>query len=502
MVDKKSVVIVYPKLEPPNPSRRHYLPMPILTLAAPLDEKGYEVILFDGRINNDYKGFLTALKQKPLCFGISAMAGYQIKDGIYISSLIRDQFPDTPIVWGGKFPTILAEETLSDRSVDVVVRGQGEFTFLELLEKLSNGSSFKEIKGISYKEDGKTFHNPDRPITDTDKLPSIPYHLLDMSKYNSVSNGCINYISSYGCPYRCAFCTTTYIYNRKWKGFTAERVLDDLSFLVSKYNIRHVDIQDDLFFGNIDRAKKILQGMIDRKLGLQWITTVRMNQIVRFDREMFQLIKDSGVDVIYSSAESGVQKILDYINKDIKVEHITRSIELFNEYGIPLRTTFLLGSPPETPEDMVETLKFSLNLKEKYKGLEIYFSFYIPVPGTLLFEKAIKDGLIVKPKTLAEWGDFIPIDQSQPWLFIPLHKLQKDKRKRHRIIAFYFWVAYFPKFGEEMRKRGLGLFSGLLKVLAKARFEKRFFLFPVEWFFFKTLFNFKLRIKELKTKNS
>ena len=497
--NNNKVVLIFPKLEKPQPDRVHYLPLSLLALGTVAAEQGYDITIIDSRIEQDYEKCIRGIDEAPLCFGISCIVGYQVKEGLDIARLLRELFPDTPIVWGGWFPTMLPELTAKSPCADIVVRGQGENIFLELLECLSQSKDLSEIEGITFMKDGKVVSTPDRPLEDPSTFPPLDYGMINVSRYNSIQDGSINYQTSRGCPYRCKFCCTPKLYGRKWTGLEPKRVLDELESIVTKYRINHIEFVDDNFLHNRERAARILEGIIERKMNITYTASVRINRLVKFDTEMFDLIKRAGCKLLYASSESGTDKILKVIQKDINVEQIRKMAELFDIHKIPARTTFMVGLPEETHEDLRATFLLSKELFDRNKNLDIYYSFFLPIPGTDFFDDAKSQGKIIEPDTLEKWANFAPADQRQFWLFLTTSDgVSTQMRFKTKKVAFYFWFGHYPRFGKFISKSIMLSPLKIIRRICAFRFDHDLYAFPIEWWAFRLLLNARLLLFEPK----
>lgn len=479
------VVILFPKFNNLQMDHKPTLPLAALALAGPLQKEGFDVKILDEHGEGDLIGPLSRLNSPPVCFGISCMFSYQLMSGLCAARWIRTHFPEVPIVWGGWFPSLLSEVTLADPHVDIVIRGKGETTFTELVRALSNKTPLDGIQGITYKDGDKIVRNPDRPLEDPNTFPPKPYGLLNLQRY-SVTDGTVTFNSSYGCPFRCKFCGITRALNRKWnKGLTPERTLNDLEDLMHnhKIKIKHLVFQEDNFFNNRDRAKKIIEGFLQRGWDFTWEANLRIDQMLRFDTETLRLIKRSRCIKLGAGAESAVQPMLDFLGKDLKVEQIEKGVELARDYEIPLSLNFIAGLPGETETGFVETLKNIKQLYKIYPKLNIRIYQYFPVPGTPLYEMEREQGLIDEPQSFAEWADIA----TNPLVITPLsprHKLYKNVSSIYKIMTFYFIYGYqeerFADGNRTMIRRAL---LNILHRVSVFRFEKNFWYFPLEWEF-------------------
>ena len=177
---KKKIILVRPLVF--SKTRMYYgAPLALLAISRLLaDENNYNIKIFDPTVNKNYIDSIIKEAKDALCLGISALTGYSIFDGLRIARAVKKKYPKLPIVWGGWHPSILPLETIKDPLVDMVVVGQGERTFTELVHALEHKQSLKNIKGLIYKtKTGKIISNPPRPLESLDNFPAIPYHLID-----------------------------------------------------------------------------------------------------------------------------------------------------------------------------------------------------------------------------------------------------------------------------------------------------------------------------------
>ncbi len=478
---KKRIILFYPAISPLY--EEHRVPLSLLSLAGPLLEDGYEVEIIDSRVCSDFKTAVLNKLDDTLCVGISMFTGDQIRYGLEMARMIKDARPDLPIVVGGWHPSIESYTTIEHPLVDIVVRGQGERTFLELVRSLDKGGVLAEVEGIIYKENGIAKENPLRPLEDINNFPPLPFHLVDMEKYLSLAKFPREtmYLSSRGCPFHCAFCSITAIYKRKWLALRPEKVVADIERLVNVYNVRRINFFDDCFSIDLARVKEICRLIIAKKIGIEWSAQVRAADTRRFDAEIWRLFKESGCVGLLMGLESGSQRMLDLIVKEEKVEDAVNAYKEITGHGLVPWSAFIFGLPGETWEDAMETIKLAVTLRGIYPEAAFSFFFYTPYPGTPLFEMALQCGL-VKPKTLEEWANFTGTRINIPWV----DAKYTDRLKR--ILRFYLPLAYPVS---ELREK-LGRFNPLLmagfnmlRPLARFRLGNNFFRLPVEWWLYK-----------------
>ncbi|MGQ9629138.1 MAG: B12-binding domain-containing radical SAM protein [bacterium] len=441
---RKKVVLFYPKLDMKR--RSVELPLSLIALVGPLREAGYDAVLIDERVEENPGGLLLDSLKGAVCLGISTMTGPQILRALEAARVARGAQPDIPIVWGGWHPTILPEQTAQSPFVDAVVRGQGEVTFVELVRAFDRGSDLGEIKGITWREDGKICSTPDHPMIPFDEIAPTAFDILDMAKYRNPRCS-VAYSSSYGCPFRCGFCANYGVYGRRWVGASAERVLEDLSYLVGESGLRYVEFVDTNFFIDRKRLAEICRGILDRGLGIKWSASVRAEQILRLGEEGMALAVESGFDLAALGLESGSPRILEFIDKGETVEDALRCAEVLHRYGVDLFGTYIVGFPDETPEDRKLTMKQIEEIRRIHPGSRLVILYYTPYPGTPIYDLALKRGLR-EPQSLEEWAGFVHDDVSVPWL------TEDDRREISYFVTSVYAGEFRRKF-EEFRKEGI-----------------------------------------------
>jgi len=308
-------------------------------------------------------------------------------------SLVRNLPGDILKVGGGPHATGLPEELLRN-GFDIVVRGEGEFAFLDIVK----GKPLKKIDGLSYKKNGRIVHNKNSKPIDPNVLPFPARHLLASNGVDLpyLSAGTIYrpwspIVTSRGCPFNCYYCMKG-IFGWEFRPRTPENVLAEIRFLVEKYGVKEFDISDDAFNFDIERAEKIMDGVIELKKETGREIFLRVSNGMRVDRvtETFlKKMKEAGCIHIAYGIESGNQAVLDKIPKNITLDKIRAGIELTRKVGIPsISGFFMLGLIGDNRKTMEDTINFakSLNLDR------VSISLTTPYPGTRLFGEIKKNG--------------------------------------------------------------------------------------------------------------
>lgn len=494
-MDKNKIILFFPRTEPDNIYRN--LPIALLKIASQVVAKGFEVKVIDSRIDEDYENTIRKSLNNALCFGISSLTGYPILHSIRASKIAKEVNKDIPIIWGGWHSSILPEEVLKKDFVDIVIRGQGEKTVTELLSALSNGSSLEGMQGVSFKDlHGNIIHNPDRPFENVNNFYPVNFEIFDIGLYlrdTPLGTRTIFWNTSQGCPYHCGFCCTPTVYNRHWSSLSVSRILNEVEILVRRFGVNGILFTEDNFFTDEKRVRSICEGLIDGKLKIKWSTDARIDKVVKFSDEYFQLLKASGCAKLYLGAESGDQEVLDLIDKRIRVEDTLEVAELLDKHGIIAEFFLIVGFPVDPQKDLKHTLNMMRQIKKNFPNHQATPFLYTPYPGTKLFNLAVEKGLEV-PIELEGWIRWTQHAPTVPWVD------KKYADKIDRLTKFYFPFAYpSESLKNLMKDKKLGFLYKLIHRLARLRVEKNNFIFPVEWWMIKYFYyNIKRRYNVFK----
>jgi anaerobic magnesium-protoporphyrin IX monomethyl ester cyclase len=418
------VVLIQPKhylsRGPQGRSYRASLPLGLLAIATPLDSAGYKVRILDQRLEPDWEESLLAeLKKKPVCVGITAMTGSQLWWALKASELVKRN-SNVPVVWGGVHPSLLPRQTLENPNIDIVVEGEGEEAFFELVSALGHQHSLARVKGIWYKDGGQIRQNPSRPFIDLNLQPPLAYHLVDLKSHmmSVSSRDALRFETSRGCPFTCAFCYNNAFNHCQWRSLTVAETIFRMKRAINEYGAKGFAFSDDNFFTNPDRAYRILEGIVREKLDIFWGKgDIRLDLLSQIDDDFLRLMERSGCLSLVIGVESGSQRMADFLRKEIDVEQAFVVNRRLAKYSIQPRYLFMIGAPGETEEDIAETASMMLKLIEENPKAGTGVQIFIPYPGTELFETAVKNGLPL-PQKLEDWIPYNWINRrlDYPWL--------------------------------------------------------------------------------------
>lgn len=368
----------------------HALPLGICYLGAVLEENNYTVDLFDHSVNNiPIKKFAKwIIKSNFDVIGFSVVS-HSFKTAIRISEEIKSLNENAVIIFGGVLPTFCAEKILEKyQCVDFCVRGEGEYTLLELIKCLESNATPNEIYSISYRENNLVKSTPNRsPIKNLDELP-IPDR-KSLFKYHTyqLSGKVTPLITSRGCSFNCTFCSCSALYNRTMRFRSVEKVIDELIILQDQ-GFKDIEIVDDCFLVNEKRVLRICKEIKQEKLDIYWHINGRVNM---GSFNLYRNLVDSGCQTISIGFESGVQRILDYYNKGVKVQMAFDTMKTIKKARFEtIFGGFIVGAPTETISEIIQTIKFAIKLDPTLFQLQLLNI----IPGTSIYADFIEKGWI------------------------------------------------------------------------------------------------------------
>ncbi|GAI54978.1 unnamed protein product, partial [marine sediment metagenome] len=233
--------------------------------------------------------YLNSLKMKPDYIGVTATTT-EIRVALEVAKVCKNTLPKSKIVLGGVHATVMPDSTLADENVDFVIRGEGEYSFLELVKE----GNIRGILGLSYKEDGKIIHNPPRErIKNLDELPFPAFHLMPIDKYHPPLGlyrrlPAVNIITARGCPNICTYCATHTIWGNRMYFRSVENIIEEIKYLTKYFGIKEISLSDDTFTISKKRIMEFCENLLKDKIDLTWACNSRVEKI---DEEALRLMK-------------------------------------------------------------------------------------------------------------------------------------------------------------------------------------------------------------------
>ena len=482
MNPKPKVLLIFPG----NRMWGFTYPLGLIYVANALMKIGVEVKI----LNLGNESIHQIKNEKYLFVGITMLTGKMISIGLQAAKVIKENDSSTPVVLGGVHPSVMPEQSLENKYVDIVVVGEGEITVQELAKRLIAGENLEGIQGVAFKDkSGKIIMNPPRDFIDLNTLDfDLPYDLLGTKFYKSST---IPVHTSRGCPYRCTFCYSTYFNRRKYRTKSAELVADEIEFLYKKYGFRNFnfDFEDEFFIDPV-RVCRIFELVMKKGLDIRWSSFCRFDTFARtyekLGDEFPQLLKKSGLYFLGLGAESGSQRLLDeVIKKDITLPQIHKTVEILRNHKIPHRVTIITCFPTETKADIEDDFKLVDTIAKDNPYLFTTFLNLTPLPGTPIFDLLKKDYNFKPPASLEEWGDYpIPMDVKKMDWIPPAHAEFCRKLLKLSTGLFYRDLKSFKEYEENNYATGMpyapGRISYILSKIERWRYKHRNFKLMIE----------------------
>lgn len=407
------------------------LPEGLLSVAAVPVSKGYDVRIIDQRITNTFEQDLEeSVGPETKLIGVTAITGQQIKYALNVTRIVKEKYPNIALVWGGVHATLVPDQTAAHPLIDYCIVGDGDLVFCELYERLRDGKSISDLRGLVYKTDvgevksnvgqleiksvasGSSFavvrkNGTADVIRDLDTLPELPYELLPFDQYKVFftedGRKSANINTSRGCPFRCKFCSDPALNEGRWRGFSAARVLEKVDFLYKEHDVRMIYFQDDYFPGSKRRFIEVLEGLKKYKRDVEWATLgIRADTLVKLDDEHWDLMWESGCHSLEIGIESGNERIIKLVNKAETLDEMREANRKLAKYDIKVKYTLIVGFPGETEDEIADTVNFAMELERVNPNCYTLIFPFMPIVGTPFFEDAVKIGF-EEPKSLEEW---------------------------------------------------------------------------------------------------
>jgi anaerobic magnesium-protoporphyrin IX monomethyl ester cyclase len=430
---KVHVTLVNPPY-PSGSSEGTFIPLGIGYLAAVLENNGYAVDVIDCQaIKYTSKQLETEfIQRRPDVIGVTS-ATLTYKPALEIVKTAKEACPNCLTVMGGPHVTVMDEQTLNEQpEVDIVVRGEGEQTILELADLASKSDleNLHRVDGITLRNNGQIVRTRDRAfIQNLDELPHPAYGHFPLSKYRFMGKNYLPIITSRGCPFQCTFCLAFRMCGRGFRTRSPKKVVDELEWLRDVHGADTFAFYDDTFTFDMKRASEICEEMKTRKIGLTWDCRTRVDRI---SREILTKMREADCKLIHYGVESGNQKMLNAMKKGTTVEQNEKAIKLTKEIGISVAISVVVGYPGETEDMLKQTFNFIRRTKPDY----VYVCQAIPYPGTELYDVLKELGWEMS----TEWNHY---DEQTQVFRNPLLPVDEIERAKRTFYDHFFSPSYF-----------------------------------------------------------
>lgn len=407
-----------------------------------------------------FRSFYVATYSSIQIIGITSFT-FNIKIALKIAAVCKKYYPAATIVAGGYHATAMPEDVLRDHSVDIVCIGEGEHTFHEILK----GRPLSEIQGIVYRDRcGQVVSTPLRPrIQDLDQIPMPAYDLLPILRYRPAKGSykrlpAMNMITSRGCPGRCTFCFKTLGPQLVFK--SAEKIFEEILFLVTHYGIKQILFYDDTFTVNQKNVIRLCDLILENSLDLSWTCFARVDSV---DADMLQQMKKAGCHQVMYGIENIDRTVLANINKPINTEQVMDAVAWTKKARIECRLSFMVGNPGDTEAIIRKNITFMNTVNPDL----VIINIATPFPGTDMFQWAKERNLILTKN----WDDYTLAKPIMRLENFSAGQIQYFYRLMYR--SFYFRPSYILRQMFSIRSRAdmIRLFSGFKALLSFRMFS-------------------------------
>jgi anaerobic magnesium-protoporphyrin IX monomethyl ester cyclase len=444
-------------------------PIGLALLAALLEQRGIQSDIIDAQALQLTPDEVIARARFAGTYDIIGITATtpEIESAARTAQLFRKAFPNARILFGGVHPTLFHRQLVESGIADLVIRGEGE----EPIVALALSKNLREVPDLTWKDDkGNVVVNESRgTLVNLDSLPLPAYHKLPMTSYRSALGAVkrtpsIGIITSRGCPGTCTFCYSG-MFGNKVRRESADRIYEHIRFLQESYGIREISFYDDTFTSDRDRVIALCNRFIKEKLNVSWSCFARVDTV---DPELLILMRQAGCHQIMYGFESSDDAVLKTINKRATISRYFEIVKMTRAAGIDIRGAFMLGSPGETEQSLINTISFSTILNIQYA----VFNITTPYPGTALHVWAVKNACLIH----RNWKDY---DYAHPVMELPTlsaKTIQKYYREAYR--TFYLRPRYIfsslpGMLSSGLLSMGLKVFWGIISMLRPRRDDNK-----------------------------
>jgi radical SAM superfamily enzyme YgiQ (UPF0313 family) len=415
-----------------------------MMIAAQAREAGYaDVHILDMKVEDwtPERCLEELVNLKPDVVGLSAMT-YEAGCMHSLAKLVKARLPEAVVVCGGPHPSVAADDVMADANVDLVVRGEGEFIFADVLDGIADGRrDWTGCEGVTWRsESGEIVAEPDRaPPKDLDEMPFPAWDLVGHVKYHTVPRGGVIYahkefatmFSSRACPWRCTYCHNSY--GKTFRERSAENVLAEMELLVTQYGVKEFVFMDDIFNFRAERAKAIARGIVARgwKIKLTFPNGFRGDIL---DEELVDLLVEAGMYRCMVAVESAVPRLQTVMKKHLKIDKVERIVDYIASKGVMVHGAFMLGFPSETEAEMQATIDWAARSSFHTAA----FFRVIPFKGTELFRQVEHAGFELP----TDWSAYEPYQSEINLSAVPedrIFKLRKNAYRRFYLNPKRMW---------------------------------------------------------------
>ncbi len=428
-----------------NPGMERYtrqvsFPLGLMSIASYLQANGHTVKIIDRTIKTtNFKKELEIYAPDIIGFSLISMKAFT--DAEKLTKQAKEY--GAKVVWGGAFVSLAVEFTFNNIDIDFLSIGEGEATWLELVNDLQNGGDGKSVAGLAYKENGEIIYTPERDFIDLSILPPIDFTLVEVDKYLGAMYGAkrtaLLYMSK-GCYGECTFCFNKKFHKRCCRLRPIETFLQEVKYLAENHGVDCIYFADELWCKTKKDVEFQCKAFIESGLGFKWVVQTRAGY---FDKEAFQMMKDAGCIAVDFGIETGSRTMMEKIKKGLPYDKIPTSFQYCNEVGIISLANFIIGFPDETEEQLRETIAMAKSINSTQQT----FFFFMPGPGSELYQELVESGRYNPPKTFKDYTNI-------KFFYSPEPNFSSIPAKELKVVRSYFlWKGFSKKFFSDSARK-------------------------------------------------
>lgn len=385
-----------------------WAPLTLAIIAAILRDNGFNVRLLD--CSNDGIGFnelADIIRDYRPGLIIANTSTPSIDWDLKVADCAKTVDPGIKVIFFGIHVSALPEEIFkANKNVEFIAYGEPEYILRDFALAVRDKRSFKDVDGLIYREDGGIKRNKEKPfIKNLDELPYPAWDLVDTNGYRLpiTNRPFLLVLTGRGCPYPCTFCAAKTFYGTRPRLRSWQKIVSEIKYVTQKYGIYDFLFWSENSISDRNQMYEISKGLINEVPNIKWVCNGRVDMI---DTELLQAMKKAGCWMIGYGIESGEQRVLDLMKKNIKVEDIRKAVRLTKKEGIEVTGHVIVGYPGETKEDIESTSELVRELDLDY--IQVYCS--VPFPGSNLYEEAGRKGWIKDNSWLKFEQNFSVVD--------------------------------------------------------------------------------------------
>jgi len=411
-------------------------PIYLAYLVSVVRQRGHQVEFVDAIVEElDIPAFAARAATLTPDLAVLECSTPSIEYDLETAAALKAALPSLTTVLVGSHPTVFHAEIMAENpAVDVICRGEYDFTVGDIADALAGGERLTGVAGITWREEGKTRINPERELIQN--LDDIPFPARDVVTSPFYRQGTFRgkhpttVVTSRGCPFGCVYCLwPRTLYGRKFRARSAVNVVDELEECIRRYEVDEVYFDDDSMALDRERMLEMCRLIVARGLRFEWIAQCRVSSV---DEELLRAMKKAGCRYIRFGVESGSPRMLKVIKKGITTEQVVRAFKVSRQVGIRTQAFFLFGVPGENAESIRETIGFA----KKIQADSAQFAVVIPHPGTELYADTLEAGTI----HYDSWADFSSCRGMIETAELSLEEVEQARVRAYK--EFYFRPSY------------------------------------------------------------